>query len=156
MSISKSKRHRRKPSRAPQFLIVGAVIVLIGLVLLFKQDRQTPVSPVATTDELPAAQLDRALAEKRPTLAFFHSNTCLQCTIMMETVDQVYPDFAEKVVLVDINVYDEENQALLQRVGLQYIPTLIFYDQTGQGQVSVGVMEAEQLRQTLATLAEGQ
>ena len=44
--------------------------------------------------------------------------------------------------------------ALLEQVGLQYIPTLIFYDRTGKEQVSVGVMEAEQLRQTLAALAE--
>jgi thiol:disulfide interchange protein len=74
---------------------------------------------------------------------------------MMETVAQVFPDFAEAVVLVDINVYDESNEALLKRVGLQYIPTLIFYDHTGKEQVSVGVMEAEQLRQTLAALAGG-
>jgi thiol:disulfide interchange protein len=71
-------------------------------------------------------------------------------------VAQVYPEFSSTVTLVDVNVYDEYNAALLQRVGLQYIPTLIFYDHTGKGQVSVGVMEDEQLRQTLAALAGGE
>ena len=74
---------------------------------------------------------------------------------MMQIVAQVYPEFAGSVTLVDINVYDDANKALLERVGLQYIPTLIFYDQTGKEQVSVGVMETERLRQTLAALAGG-
>jgi len=59
------------------------------------------------------------------------------------------------VLLVDVYVYDEKNEPLLKKVGLQYIPTLIFYDRAGKEQVSVGVMEAEQLRQSLAALAEG-
>ena len=74
---------------------------------------------------------------------------------MMDTVAQVYPEFTDSVTLVDVNVYDEQNQALLKRVELQYIPTLIFFDRSGQGEVSVGVMEAEQLKQTLASLAAG-
>jgi hypothetical protein len=39
---------------------------------------------------------------------------------------------------------------------LQYIPTLIFYDQAGKEQVSVGVMEPDELRQVLAALAGGE
>lgn len=75
---------------------------------------------------------------------------------MMGTVAQVYPELSSTVTLVDVNVYDEYNTAPLQRVGLQYIPKVIFYDDTGKGQVSVGVMEDEQLRQTLAGLAGGE
>ena len=80
---------------------------------------------------------------------------CQQCIEMIGIVDQVYPEFKNTVALVDINVYDERNTALLNRVGLQYIPTLIFYDRTGKEQVSVGVMDPEILRQTLAALSEG-
>lgn len=54
---------------------------------------------------------------------------------------------------MDINVYDEQNQALLERVKLQYIPTLIFYDRDGQAETHVGVMEAAQLSQKLVELA---
>ena len=148
------RKRRRKPSRLPQFLAIVGVALLVVAILVFKEKPQA-ATPAANTNESPQAQLDRALQAGQPTLAFFHSNNCQQCIVMMETVAQVYPEFVDSITLVDINVYDENNQALLQRVRLQYIPTLVFYDHTGQGQVSVGVMEAEQLRQTLAALAEG-
>jgi thiol:disulfide interchange protein len=139
----------------PQVLVIGGVILLIFILLFFKQGRNPPATPAASAVELPTAQLDRALQAGQPTLAFFHSNNCQQCIVMMETVSQVYPEFSASVAMVDVNVYDENNAPLLKRVGLQYIPTLIFYDHTGKEQVSVGVMEAEQLRQTLAALAGG-
>jgi len=148
------RKRRRKPSRLPQFLAIVGVALLVVAILVFKEKPQA-ATPAANPNESPQAQLDRALQAGQPTLAFFHSNNCQQCIVMMETVAQVYPEFVDSITLVDINVYDENNQALLQRVRLQYIPTLVFYDHTGQGQVSVGVMEAEQLRQTLAALAEG-
>jgi thioredoxin-related protein len=57
------------------------------------------------------------------------------------------------VALVDVNVYEDRNAKLLQKVGLRYIPTLIFYDRAGKSQTSVGVIEAVKFRQTLAGLA---
>ena len=149
------RKHHRKPSRLPQILAITGVLLLVGAIVVLKEKPQA-ASPTANINESPQAQIDRALQTGQPTLAFFHSNNCHQCIVMMETVGQVYPEFSTSVTLVDVNVYDENNQALLQRVRLQYIPTLIFYDKTGQGQVSVGVIEAEQLRQTLATLAAGE
>lgn len=131
------------------------VLALAVVVLLLKGGNNDQPQATTVSGDLPADQLQNALAERRPTLAFFHSNNCQQCIVMMEIVGQVYPEFANSIVLVDVNVFDERNAPLLQKVGLQYIPTLIFYNRAGQGQVSVGVMETEQLRQTLATLAGG-
>ena len=74
---------------------------------------------------------------------------------MTEIVEQVYPDFAEQVALVDVNVYDDANQSLLQRAGIRVIPTLIFIDRTGAGQGYTGVMPAEELQEALTTLAAG-
>jgi thiol:disulfide interchange protein len=112
-----------------------------------------PLAPRA--DELPEAHLDRLLEEGQPVFAFFHSNTCAQCIEMTEIVKQVYPDFAQQVALVDVNVYDDANQTLLQRVGVRVIPTLIFIDRTGQSQGATGVMPAKGLREVLAGLAAG-
>jgi thiol:disulfide interchange protein len=167
------KRNHKKTNILPRLLIVVGVLALATLVLALK-DRSRDAVPEAgsagfvplqgadamggtlgTPSELPADQLQNALAEHRPTLAFFHSNSCRQCVMMVEIVDQVYPKFAGSVLLVDVYVYDEENEPLLKKVGLQYIPTLIFYDRSGTEQVFVGLMEAEQLRQSLAALAEG-
>ncbi len=125
----------------------------------------TPASSAVLTEtaglapragESPEAHLDRLLAAGQPIFAFFHSNTCYQCTEMAKIVAQVHPDFAEEVALVDVNVYDDANQALLQRAGIRVIPTLIFIDRTGQGDGTTGVMPAEQLQARLAALAAGE
>jgi len=148
------KRSQRKPSRWPQILAIGGLALFVVAALVLKGKPQEVV-PTAGAGDLPSAQLESALAEHQPTLAFFHSNNCQQCIEMIGIVEQVYPEFSDIIVLVDIDVYDARNEPLLQQVGLQYIPTLIFYDRGGQSQVSVGVIEAELLRQTLAALAEG-
>ena len=72
---------------------------------------------------------------------------------MIGIVGEVYPEFASSVALVDVNVYDERNTTLLQQVRLQFIPTLIFYDQDGTAEVVVGVIQAGELRQKLTLLA---
>ena len=149
------KRFHKKTNNFARILIVVGVLSLAAIVLLLKGGNNDQPQTTTVSGDLPATQLQKALSAHRPTLAFFHSNNCQQCIVMMEIVGQVYPEFANSIVLVDVNVYDERNAPLLQKVGLQYIPTLIFYNRAGQGQVSVGVMEAEQLRQTLAALAEG-
>jgi thioredoxin 1 len=138
----------------PQVLALGGVGLLVLAVVLLKS---LPVEETraATADALPQEQIEQVIQAGQPALAFFHSNTCQQCIEMIGIVGEVYPKFADSVALVDVNVYDERNAALLQEVRLQFIPTLIFYDQDGQAEVFVGVMPAEQLRQRLASLAEG-
>jgi thioredoxin-like negative regulator of GroEL len=148
------KKIRHKHSHLPQFLILGGVVLLVLVVLALK-DRSQPEAP-SSASILPEAQLERAVRAGKPALAFFHSNNCQQCLTMIETVGQVYPEFAGSVDLVDINVYDPKNEPLLQKVGLQYIPTLIFFDRYGQSQTSVGVMETAELRQRLTSLAGAQ
>ena len=157
--MNKRTKSKKKQNHL-QIPIVLVVLALVAVVLLLKPDKTpaqtaTPQSAVSTSD-IPAVQLQNALAQKHPTLAFFHSNNCHQCQVMMETVAQVYPEFNNSITLVDINVYDKRNESLLRQVGLQYIPTLIFYNRAGKEQVSVGVMEAEKLRQTLAALTTGE
>ena len=72
---------------------------------------------------------------------------------MVKMVAQVFPEFSNSVVLIDIDVYDPNNQALLKRVGLQYIPTLIFYDRHGQDETFIGVLTPQILRERLMALA---
>ena len=118
--------------------------------MALSSETQRPVP----TQPLPEAQLDQFLAQGRPILAFFHSNTCVQCVRMNEIVQQVYPDFADTVALVDVNVYDQRNGNLLQRANIRAIPTMILLDRTGQGQGYMGVMEPAALREQLQSLSE--
>lgn len=147
-----TKKKRLKTSSLPKILVIVGVALLAILVLLIK-DRPQVATIATSNNELPEVQLDRALESRRPTLAFYHSTNCKQCIVMMDIVGEVYPDYIDSITLVDIDVYDERNAPLLTKIGLQYIPTLMFYDQSGERQVHVGVMEAEQLHQTLADLA---
>ncbi len=151
--MTKPKPKHRHLSRLPQFLIIGGVVLLSTILLTLKLDKTpTAASPTLTRD-LPEVQLERALQAGQPTLAFFHSTTCAKCIQMMGIVGQVRPEFSDSITLVDVDVYDDRNTQLIQQARVQYIPTLIFYDRSGKEQVHVGVMEAEQLRQTLAALA---
>ena len=57
------------------------------------------------------------------------------------------------MTLIDVNVYDaENNEALLQRVRLQYIPMLVFYDRAGNSTLHIGVLEPDALREQLAEI----
>jgi thiol-disulfide isomerase/thioredoxin len=114
------------------------------------------VQGAALPDELPEAQLDRHLTAGKPTLAFFHSNNCVQCIKMMEVVEQVYPEFDDSVALVDVNVYEQANARLLQVARIRAIPTQIFFDRSGQGTVIMGAMTPDQFREQMQTLAGGQ
>ena len=146
------KRHHRKPSRLPQFLAILGVVVLVLAVIIIKEKPQA-ATPAANPSELAEVQLDRALQAGQPTLAFFHSNNCIQCTKMMAVVAQVYPEFDDSVALVDVNVYDESNSSLLQRANIRAIPTQIFFDETGRRTVVLGAMTPDEFRDQLRALA---
>jgi len=116
----------------------------------------SPGPATAVASDLPEEQLQQALAAGKPTFAFFHSNNCKQCINMMKVVDEVYPEFKDSVVLVDVNVYDKQNAKLLQVANIRGIPTQIFFDKAGQGQVVMGAMTTDSFRKQMQTLAGGQ
>lgn len=172
---TRRKKLQRKKRVPTQLLIVAGVLALVGLVLVLKSQQPgshsasaansadtapaaagTParVVPSAPPNTLPEEQFDQWLAQGKPMLAFFHSNTCVQCVQMTEIVGQVYPGFAHQVALVDVNVYDRRNASLLRRAGIRVIPTLIFIDHTGSGQGFSGVMTPDALRNQLASIAQ--
>lgn len=150
MPVKKKNRANPNPSGLlPRILILGGIALIVVVLFLVKSQ---PSQPAVPAGESPEAQMDRYLEEKKPIFAFFHSTDCHSCMVMMETVDQVYPEFKEDVALVDVNVYDTQNENLLRRARINSIPTLVFIDRNGEGQVFIGVIEAEALRQQLTAL----
>lgn len=147
----RSKRHQHKSNQASQLFILAGFTALVLAFLVFKEKPQADAT--SASNLLAEAQLDQALEEGEPVLAFFHSTTCDLCIIMMNTVAEIFPQYQDSITLVDVNVYDELNQSLLRRVRLQYIPTLIFIDENGQLEQHIGVMEGAQLSSKLAALA---
>lgn len=119
-------------------------------------EKKLPATVTAPVNESPEAQVDQYMEEGKPVFVFFHSTNCQSCIVMMGIVDQVYPEFKEHVALVDVDVYDSQNNNLLKRARVQAIPTLYFIDKKGQGKYAVGVMEADQFREQLQLLKENQ
>jgi thiol-disulfide isomerase/thioredoxin len=144
-----------KISHLPQLLALSGFAILVISILVAKSYKDDTQAASFTTDpdQLAEVQLDQALEAHLPVLAFFHSDNCEKCLIMMDAVGQVYPEFQDQVILVDVDVYNDLNQPLLRRVRLQYIPTLIFYDRSGAFNTNVGVLEANQLRSRLLAIS---
>jgi len=142
---SNRKHHNRK--KTPTFLILAGIVLLLIAVFLLKSS-----SAPSTSIALLESKFDQALMDGKPTFVFLHSLDCIPCKEMMRTVAEVYPDFQESVVLIDVDVYDQRNKNILRREGLQSIPTLVFYDNQGIRQVVIGIMAPNLLRSTLQDL----
>jgi len=147
------KKKYNKSSPWPKILILAGIALMITVIIMIKN--QPVEQPATTANQTAEALLDQYLEEGKPTFVFFHSNNCRSCIDMIAIVDQVYPEFEDKIALVDVNVYDSANQNLLRRAKIYSIPTQVFIDRTGQGKVAMGVMTPEEFRAQLLTLAEG-
>ena len=144
---SRVSRSKRLSTSGTLLILVGLLLIVVVILIL------KPGAAPPTTSALPEEQRANALAAGKPTFIFLHSLDCVPCKEMMDIVAQVYPEFDNKVILVDVDVYADENAGLLRDEMVRAIPTLVFYDRSGQRRVYVGVMEAAQLRLTLVTLA---
>jgi thiol-disulfide isomerase/thioredoxin len=158
---------RRRVGGVLTVLILATVVLAVGAILLLKEGRpptSTVVDPQsgssspaggATASGSAADQLQAALTANKPALVFMHSTTCQSCIDMMRVVDQVYPEFAAQIALVDVDVYDEANEPLMQALGLRYIPTIVVYDRAGKAAQNVGAMQADAFRTFLRQRALG-
>lgn len=175
-SQAKTQPAARKPDRFLSLLVIASIAVVVAGIILLKQQPSdavalsvTPPAQVSAAaanqpaaavagpfkPSSPADQLDQALAAGQPALVFMHSNNCQSCIDMMHVVDQVYPEFAAQVVLIDVNVYDAANGPLMETLGLRYIPTVVVFDKAGQGSQNVGAMAADDFRAFLRQRALG-
>ncbi len=143
-------RHKQiAKKQTTTLLIVGGLALLLIAVFALKNGG----SPASTANL--EAELDQALAAGRPTFVFLHSLECIPCKAMMDTVAQVYPEFQDSVVLIDVDIYQQSNANLIRREDLQSIPTLVFYDAQGKRQLFIGAMPPEQFRDVMTQLAAG-
>jgi len=146
--MPKRKHHARK--QPPTLLILAGIALLLIAIFALKSGNDTPTSAASLE-----AQLDQALRDGHPTFVFLHSLDCIPCKAMMKTVADVYPDYQDSVVLIDVDIYDQSNSNIIRREYLQSIPTLVFYDAQGNRQVFIGAMPPDQFRDTLTMLAAG-
>jgi len=151
-------------------LVVVAVIGIIAFKLAGGPAADTAPVPIETVTGgstvaagppagpglTPAEQLEQALAANKPAFVLFHSTTCIPCIEMEKIVNRVRPDFAGRVVFVDVIVSEARNQDLIRRAGIRVIPTSIIFDAQGQARQGVGVIPENVLRAELQKLVEQQ
>ena len=147
------KKNYSKSSHWPKIFILAGIALIITVIIIVKN--QSVEQPGSTANQTAEALLDQYLEEGKPTFVFFHSNNCQSCIDMIAIVDQVYPEFEDKIALVDVNVYDSANQDLLRRAKIYSLPTQVFIDRAGQGKVTMGVMTPEDFRTQLLALSKG-
>jgi len=135
--------------------IASVAIAIAGIALLKAQNAPAPAIAGVLGGALPADQLNQSLAQGKPALVFMHSTSCQSCIDMMKVVDQVYPEFTGQVTLVDVNVYEDANLPLMQKLGLRYIPTVVVFNSQGQSWQNVGLMQPDEFRTYLRQRALG-
>ena len=88
-----------------------------------------------------------------PVMVDFWAPWCAPCRTMGKTLDEVAPDYRDKVRILKVNV--DENPEVAGRFGIQSIPTLLFYT-AGEpiGQIP-GALPQEALREILDRHAQG-
>jgi thiol-disulfide isomerase/thioredoxin len=111
-----------------------------------------PVLPANLGSLSPEQQFRVALSAHKPTLALFHSLTCVPCVQMAATVEEVRPDYEGKVAFEDVDVYDTANTSFIRSARIQMIPTTVLVNAKGEASSRVGAMEADQLRALLNQL----
>jgi thioredoxin-like negative regulator of GroEL len=139
-------------------IVLILVIASVGLVIL-KNYNQTiqkdSVNNVASnSNERPANLYKYAIINSKPALVFFHSNNCDSCIQMIQVINEIYPEFEEQVILVDVNVYEEQNRGLISQLEINYIPTLVFYNRAGEEITHVGVIESKDLHEELSRISQ--
>lgn len=177
---AKAQPPAAKPNWLLSVLVIASLaVVLLGIILLKERPQEavalssvqgsssaaqsnaaTQAQPAGAVNGpfrpiSPSTQLDQALAAGKPTLVFMHSTNCQSCIDMMKVVDQVYPEFAGQIALVDVDVYDDANGPLMQKLGLRYIPTVVAFDKEGKSSQNVGAMKADAFRTFLRQKALG-
>jgi len=140
-------------------LILGILILIIAVYFLKTQkklwDDTANDNPKAVlADETAEEHYERLIQNGEPIFMFFRSDSCEACLEMKKIVDQIFPDYEEKIAFIDVDAYDPQNNSLMKRAHIQAIPTLFFIDKNGQASYAVGVMEAEQFQDQLQLLIE--
>jgi thiol:disulfide interchange protein len=154
------KRIPNKQSRLLRsILIILALVITMIVLTMIKNSRQAEAVVIPTENanavhESAESKLDRLLEEGKPVFLFIHSNNCQLCIDMIAIVNEVYPQYDEDIAIVDVDVYNPENQNLLRRAQITSIPTQIFIDADGSGKGVLGLMSSEQLDDELSLLAE--
>jgi len=134
------------------WLIVLGVIALVALVAVLKETAHTRnwLNSETATEQL---VVHRAAGDA--VVVFFHSPDCSSCEQVQSSLDAVYPEFENNVVLLDADVTDMRERDLVEQIGVQTAPTLLLVNANGEEKMIVGEISPKDLSAELSALAGG-
>jgi len=107
-----------------------------------------PGKPRPITDEM--FQQD-VLRSPRPVVVDFYSSTCPPCHVMGGLLNELGPDFADRIEFYKLNV--DKNPQTAAKYQIQSVPTLVFFYRGKMVDKIVGLMPLNPLREKLDRLA---
>ncbi len=111
----------------PAYARVGVVAVLAaGLAACDGRDLYRPASAAAASSAAP----DASSARPVPRLVDLGAGKCIPCKAMAPVLEQLRADYAGRMDVVFIDVWQRPEQA--QAYGIHMIPTQIFYGADGR------------------------
>lgn len=114
---------------------------------------QSTTPSTSTGPSKSEAALAQAKAEGKPVLLKFGSGTCIPCKQIEENINTVKPEYEGKVAFIIVDVYDQSENNLTSKYGIQTIPTTFFLGKDGAiVSNQVGVLTPDQLKQQLNAL----
>ncbi|HOB12294.1 MAG TPA: thioredoxin family protein [Syntrophomonadaceae bacterium] len=132
-------------------IILALLIMLLG-VWVWISNRPDPEE--SRTNESAAVQIDKVLQEGQPAWLFFRTSTCTACVELKESFDRLQPEYQGRVVFIDINLDDEDNQQLGRKYRIGYVPQSFIINSAGKTTYQmVGNIPEDELRHELDQVA---
>ncbi len=150
MTENYKREENRKKMRS--WLIILGVVVIVALVAVLKETADTRNW---LNREPAAAKLVVHRAAGDAVVVFFHSPDCSSCEQVRSSLDAVYPEFKNSVVLLDVDVTEMRERPLVEQIGVQTAPTLLLVNANGEEKMIVGEISPQDLRAELSALAGG-
>lgn len=112
---------------------------------------------VSTAQKSPSqVAIENALQGGKPVFLNFHSNQCVPCIEMGKVIEEVEPEFAERVAFVVVDVYDPAEMNLCDYFQVRVIPTSFFIDAGGVVvEAYEGLIDTSRMRELLNGLLAG-
>jgi thioredoxin 1 len=88
-----------------------------------------------------------ACAATRPSVKMLSTPTCVVCTRMTRTLDELNKSYAAKIFAENVDIF--EHRYLSRKHDVRYVPTLLFSDRSGNVfKKEVGYMSVEKILET--------
>ena len=102
-----------------------------------------------------ASYANKTTGKNKPQIIKFTSLMCLDCKKLGKVMNEVYPKYSEKIMLVEVQVQnnDDYTKKQIEKYNVNLVPTLIILDSSGKKINKIeGFIEKEKLDKLMKDL----